>query len=213
MSRILIVEDHPVFSSGLKELINNEPDLEVCGESPDVYSAWEKVMDLKPDMVIVDIILKGPSGIELIRDINKRFKAMPVLVLSMHDESLYAERALSAGARGYIMKQEASESIVQAVRMVLAGEIYASKKLTHSILNSFVRQSAHPDESIKKLTNRELEVLSALAEGLNTKQIARKLNLSMKTIGTYRERIKEKLGLKNASELIRYAVKMFERTK
>ncbi len=214
-TRILIVEDHPVFIFGLKELINQEEDLEVCGEAADVTRGWEKILSLKPDMVIVDVTLKGPSGIELIREINKRFKTLPVLVLSMHEESLYAERALAAGARGYIRKQETSESIVKAVRTVLAGEIYASKRLTSSILNRFV---TNPDEShvdpadlIGKLSDRELEVLHCLAGGYNTRQIATRFNLSVKTIGTYRERIKEKLGLQDATDLIRFAVRWHER--
>lgn len=213
--RILIVEDHPVFIFGLKELINQEKDLEVCCEAADVAGGWEKVLRLKPDLVIVDVTLKGSSGIELIRDINKRFKNLPVLVLSMHDESLYAERALAAGARGYIRKQETSESIVKAVRTVLAGEIYASKRLTLSILNRFVTHPAgspvDPADLIEKLSDRELEVLRCLAEGYNTRKIATKFNLSIKTIGTYRERIKEKLGLQDATELIRFAVRWHER--
>lgn len=216
-TRILIVEDHPVFIFGLKELIHQEKDLEICGEAPDVTSGWEKILDLKPDMVIVDITLKGPSGIELIRDINKRFKTLPVLVLSMHDESLYAERALSAGARGYIMKQEASESIVKAVRTVLKGEIYASKSLMHNLLNRFIShpesRTEDPLSRIDKLTDRELEVLRGIAHGLNTREIADKFNLSVKTIGTYRERIKEKIGLKNAAELIRFAIRWIEQNR
>lgn len=216
-TRILIVEDHPVFIFGLKELIQQEQDLEICGDAPDVTTAWEKILALKPDMVIVDITLKGPSGIELIRDINKRFKMLPVLVLSMHSESLYAERALCAGARGYIMKQETSESIVKAVRTILSGNIYASKSLTDAILNRFITQpkakADNPEDRIDQLSDRELQVLQSIAEGLDTRQIAGKFNLSIKTIGTYKERIKEKLGLKNAAELIRFAVRWSEKNR
>ncbi len=209
-TRILVVEDHPVFIFGLRELINQENDLMICGEAADVNSAWEKIQSLKPDMVIVDISLKGRDGIELIRDINRHYKTLPTLVLSMHEESLYGERALSAGARGYIMKQEASDSIVKAIRCVLKGEIYASRQLTRTLLTRFVSQPDPTISPMDKLTDRELEVFRAIGKGFDTRQIAGKLNLSIKTIGTYRERIKEKLGLKNAAELIRTAVRWLD---
>ena len=210
-TRILVVEDHPVFIFGLKELIHQEPDLEVCGEAETVTEAWTKIEALAPDMVIVDISLKGRSGIELIQDLRRHRPELPVLVLSMHEESLFGERALTAGARGYIMKEEASDSIVQAVRCVLRGEIYASQTLMRAIVNRMANRSGPDASPVTKLTNRELEVFSAIGLGLTTKQIASKLNLSMKTIGTYRERIKEKLGLKNAAELMRFAVRWVER--
>lgn len=209
-TRIFVVEDHPVFIFGLKELINQESDLEICGQAEDISSAWDKIQKLNPDLVLVDISLKGRNGIELIRDIGKRYKSLPTLVLSMHEESLYAERALAAGARGYIMKQEASDSIVHAIRCVLDGEIYASPKLMRTILNRLATQPDPNISPVEALTDRELEVFNAIGHGATTKQIARKLSLSIKTIGTYRERIKEKLGLKNASELIRSAVRWIE---
>lgn len=206
-TKLLIVEDHPIFRLGMRELINQEKDLHVCGDAEDITEAWDKIEKLQPDMVIVDISLKGRSGIELIKSITKHYKDMPVLVLSMHDESLYAERAFQAGAKGYIMKQSASESIIKAIRWVLSGKIYASEKFMESILNKFTGHPQSFDKSpVDILANRELEVLQLIGEGLTTKQIAEKLNLSMKTISTYRERIKEKLNLKNASELMRYAV-------
>ncbi len=205
--RIMIVEDHPIFRLGLSELINQEEDLFVCGEAEDVIKAWNDINTLKPDMVIVDISLKGRSGIDLIKDISKNFKTLPVLVLSMHDESIYAERALVAGAKGYIMKQEASESIIKAIRCVLDGKIYASESVTGNILNTFVSQPHMKDKpAVDRLTDRELEVFQYIGHGLTTKEIAERLNLSKKTIGTYRERIKEKLNLKNFAELIRFAV-------
>ena len=205
--RIMIVEDHPIFRLGLSELINQEDDLFVCGEAEDIIKAGNDIKTLKPDMVIVDISLKGRSGIELVKDINKNFKSMPVLVLSMHDESIYAERALVAGAKGYIMKQEASESIIKAIRCVLGGKIYASESIMGNILNKFVGQPNMKDKpAVERLTDRELEVFQFAGQGLTTKEIADRLNLSKKTIGTYRERIKEKLGLKNSAELIRFAV-------
>lgn len=208
--RILLVEDHPVFIVGLKELIDQEADLQVCGEASDVNEAWKQIERLRPDMVIVDITLKGRNGIELVRDLNTHEKSLPVLVLSMHEESLYAERALAAGARGYIMKQETSTSIVQAIRCVLGGEIYVGKNLMRTILSRFANQPDPSITPIEKLTDRELEVLEAIGKGLTTKQIAARLNLSTKTIGTYRERIKEKLGLQNAFELIHQAVRLIE---
>jgi DNA-binding NarL/FixJ family response regulator len=212
-TRILLVEDHPIFIVGLKELINQETDLEVCGEAADITEAWRQFQALGPDMVIVDISLKGRNGIELVRDINKENASLPVLVLSMHEESLYAERALAAGARGYIMKHETSSSIVQAIRCVLGGEIYASPNLMRTILGRIANQPNPNISPMEKLTDRELEVLEAIGEGLTTRQIAAKLTLSSKTIGTYRERIKEKLGLQNAFELIHQAVRWIEQKK
>ena len=209
-TRILIVEDHPVFIFGLKELLHQENDLEVCGQAESVGEAWEKIGALKPDLVIVDITLKGRNGIELIRDMKKHYKHLPVLVLSMHAESLFAERALAAGARGYIVKEEASDGIVAAIRCVLNGEIYASPNLMKTILNRIVTQSETDKSPLKTLTDRELEVFYAIGIGMSTRQIASKLRLSVKTIGTYRERIKEKLGLANASALMRYAVRWVE---
>jgi DNA-binding NarL/FixJ family response regulator len=209
-TRILLVEDHPVFIVGLKELINQEADLKVCGEASDVPSAWRQIQASRPDMVIVDITLKEGNGIDLVRDINKQDPSLPVLVLSMHEESLYAERALAAGARGYIMKQETSTSIIQAIRCVLGGEIYAGKNLMRAILGRFANRPETPLSPIEKLTDREMEVLEAIGQGLTTKQIAGKLHLSIKTIGTYRERIKEKLGLQNAFELVHQAVRWIE---
>ena len=209
-TRILIVEDHPVFIFGLKELLHQEKDLVVVGQAESVGEAWEKIGSLDPDLVIVDITLKGRNGIELIRDLKKHYKHLPVLVLSMHAESLFAERALAAGARGYIVKEEASDGIVAAVRCVLNGEIYASPKLMKTILNRIVSQSETEKSPLKSLTDRELEVFYAIGIGMSTRQIASKLRLSVKTIGTYRERIKEKLGLENASALMRYAVRWVE---
>ncbi len=213
LTGILLVEDHPIFAAGLRELINQEHDLTVCGEASDITEAWRQILALKPDMVIVDITLKGRNGIELIRDINKENPGLPVLVLSMHEESLYGERALAAGARGYIMKQETSSSIVQAIRCILGGEIYASEKLMRIILGRIANQPNPNISPLDRLTDREMEVLEAIGRGLTTRQIAAKLNLSTKTIGTYRERIKEKLGLQNAFELIHQAVRWVEQKK
>ncbi len=208
---ILIVDDHPIFRHGLTQLINQENDLMVCGEAEDYHSAYKAVEDLHPDMVIVDITLKNMSGIDLIREIQKTDKGLPMLVISMHDESLYAERSLRAGARGYIMKQEASENVVHAIREVLDGKIYASKTVTDNLLTRFIDGAQDRlDSPIRALTNREIEVFQLIGDGLRISEIAARMNLSVKTIGTYRERIKEKLKLDNAPKLMRYAMNWVE---
>jgi DNA-binding NarL/FixJ family response regulator len=208
---VFIVEDHPIFRLGLRELINQEDDLFVCGESDDVGKALKEIQRLRPDLAIVDISLKGRSGIDLVKDLGADCKDLPVLVLSMYDETLYAERALQAGAKGYIMKQETSESIVKAVRSVLGGKMYLSENVMGDILGRFVGKPATAEKTpIARLTDRELEVFRLIGQGLTTNQIAKQLSLSGKTIGTYRERIKEKLNLKNAAELTRHAVRWLE---
>lgn len=205
--RIMIVEDHPVFRMGLRELINQEDDLVVCGEADDAGKAFDEIPRLKPDMVIVDISLKGRNGIDLVREVKRHYKDLPMLVLSMHDESRFAERSLAAGARGYIMKRETSSSIVEAVRCVLNGKIYLSEKIKSELVDRLVTGAQPFAESpAQRLTDRELEVFQLLGRGLSTNEIAQKLNLSVKTIGTYRERIKEKLNLRHAGELIRHAM-------
>jgi len=212
--RILIVDDHPVFRHGLAQLINQENDLFVCGEAEDYQSALKAVNDLKPDMIIVDITLKDTSGIDLIKEIHKIRRDLAMLVISMHDESLYAERALRAGARGYIMKQEASESVVRAIREVRQGSIYTSKKMTDQIFSRFIEGNKKLAESpLHSLTDREIEVFQLIGEGLSISEIGTRLHLSVKTIGTYRERIKEKLNLKTSTELLRYAINWVENEK
>ncbi len=206
-NRILIVDDHPIFCLGMSELINKEKDLVVCGSEESAAGALKAIDRLKPDLVIVDISLKESDGIDLVKEINNRFAGMPVLVLSMFDESLYAERALLAGARGYIMKQEATFLVVQALRKVLKGEIYASANVKEKAFQRFVAQPDPLKKSpIDVLTDRELEVFRLIGEGLSTREIADRLHLSVKTIGTYRENIKEKLGLKHYTQLIKMAV-------
>jgi DNA-binding NarL/FixJ family response regulator len=206
-TRILIVDDHPIFCLGMSELINQESDLVVCGSADTVGKAWIAIRSLKPDLVIVDISLKNSNGIDLVREIHSEHRNLPVLVLSMHDESLYAERALLSGARGYIMKQEATKSVVHAIRQVMSGKIYASEEIKEKML---MRQIATQDiknaSPLDKLTIRELEVFRLIGLGLSTKEIAERLNISIKTVGTYRERIKEKLELKHATELVKFAV-------
>jgi len=210
-TRIMIVDDHPVFRLGLRELINQEKDLLVCGEAEDAAKAWDEIQRLEPDMVIVDISLKGRDGISLAKDIAKYYSDMPVLVLSMHDESRFAERALLAGAKGYIMKQETITSIVRAIRCILSGKIYLSDKLKDAVLTRFASGSGAVEKSpVDSLSDRELEVYRLIGLGFGTNEIAQKLSLSMKTIGSYRERIKEKLGLKSGNELVRNAIHWVE---
>ncbi len=209
--RIFIVDDHPIFRQGLAQLINQESDLCVCGEADDYQGALRAVAELNPDMVIVDITLKDMSGIDLIKEVRKLNRGIIMLVISMHDESLYAERALRAGARGYVMKQEASESIVQAIRQVRIGGIYVSPRMTEQMLSRFVEGPLDAVESpLKALTDQEMEVFHLIGEGLGISEIGLRLHLSVKTIGTYRERIKEKLNLRNSTELLRHAFNWVE---
>jgi DNA-binding NarL/FixJ family response regulator len=206
-SKILIVDDHPIFCLGMSELINEERDLIVCGSADTVGKAWAAIRGLNPDLVIVDISLKNSNGIDLVKEIHNERSDLPVLVLSMHDESLYAERALLSGARGYIMKQEATKSVVRAIRTVLSGKIYASEEIKEKMLMRKIAPRDINDPSpLDKLTTRELEVFRLLGAGLSTKEISDRLNIAMKTVGTYRERIKEKLELKHATELVKFAV-------
>lgn len=210
-TRILIVEDHEIFRLGIRELINHEPDLCVCGEADDVATARRLMSETCPDMAIIDITLKNSNGIDLIREMSDSGKDVLVLVLSMHDELLYAERSLQAGARGYIMKQETSRSIVKAIRHILGGGIYVSPNIMENIL-SRVRAGQDPLEKspLQSLSEREFTVLRMIGQGKATGDIAETMCLSVRTISTYRERIKEKLGLKNAAELVRYAVRWVE---
>jgi len=206
-TRILIVDDHPIVRQGLAELINQEDDLEVCGQAADAREAMKAVKDLKPDMLIVDIALKETSGIELIKDVKAQYPHLPALALSMHDESVYGERVLRAGARGYIMKQEATEEVVAAIRKVMSGQIYASERITEKIVRKLVKGTPEAGTSpVDRLSDRELEVFLLIGRGYATRKIAEKLYLSIKTIETYRAHIKEKLGLADASELLQYAI-------
>ena len=209
---VLIVEDHEIFRLGIRELINHEPDLAVCGEADDVESARTLIRKLRPDLVIIDITLKKSNGMDLIKEISAHYKSMKTLVLSMHDELLYAERSLQAGAQGYIMKQETSRSIVKAIRHILAGNIYVSQEIMDNLLERVrTGQDSLEKPPVDNLSDRQLEVLGMIGQGKSTGDIAANMNLSVSTISTYRERIKEKLNLKNAAELVRYAVHWVER--
>ncbi|THB81748.1 MAG: DNA-binding response regulator [Desulfobacteraceae bacterium] len=205
--KIIIVEDHPIFRMGIEELINREPDMAVCGDAEDVDTARDVIAHHQPDLVIVDLTLKNSNGIELIKEMVQEEKHLSFLVLSMHDESLHAERCILAGAKGYIMKQEASESVVTAVRQIISGNIYVSPAIMSNILNKFRNQPETLHESpLKRLTDREIQIFQLIGKGLSPSEMSGQLNISVKTIGTYRERIKEKLCFKHGSELVRTAV-------
>lgn len=206
-ARILIVEDHPIFRMGLRELINQQTDLEVCGETEDVAGARKAAISLEPDLIIVDLSLKESSGMELIKEICSVKRPIPVLVLSMHDETVHAQRCLLAGARGYIMKQEASVSVVKAIRHILAGHCFVSENIMTRVLSSLQSDCGLLRKSpVDALTDRELQVFQLIGKGCGSGEIAEQLKLSVKTVGTYRERIKEKLGLRHGGELVRFAV-------
>lgn len=201
----MIVDDHPLFRHGLSDLINAEKDLETCGEADSAPTALGAIRRLKPDLVIVDISLKGTDGIELIKSIKTENPSLYALVVSMHDEAVYATRALRAGARGYVMKQEALDCVMTALRLVLRGDIYVSEAMSRRMLGQFVEGSIGSSVT-DRLTDRELEVLRFIGEGRAMKEIGRELNLSSKTVETHRSHIKEKLGFKSARELVRFAV-------
>lgn len=205
-TRVLLVDDHPLLRQGLTQMINLEADLTVCGEAEDSPHAFSAVCELTPDAVLVDISLKGGNGIELIKNLKARFPDLPMLVLSMHDESLYAERALRAGARGYIMKEEAPEKVIGAIRKIVAGDIFLSDKMQAKMLQQLASGRAKVVSSpIEYLTDRELEVFRLIGEGRSTRQIAAELHLSVRTVEAYREYIKSKLKLKNSTELVQHA--------
>ncbi len=209
--RVFSLDDHPMMRQGLCQLIEAEPDLSVCGEAETAGNAFEAIAALKPDLVLADISLPDKNGLELIKDIQSVAPCLPVLVISMHDESLYAERVLRAGGRGYIMKQEGGKKLMQAIRQVLSGQIYVSEKMSAKILEIFSGRQAEAESApVGKLTDREFEVFQLIGQGKSTKEIAAGLHLSAKTVEVHRINIKHKLNLKSAPELIRYAVRWIE---
>lgn len=207
-TRILLVDDHPMIRERLVELILREADLEVCGEAEDRHEALDLVATIYPHLAIVDLTLKSSLGIELIKDLQARYPEVKVLVVSMQDEMIYAERSIHAGARGYITKQQASRHVMKAIRQVLAGGIYLSEAMTHQVLERSMRKSPprQPLEIVSKLADRELQVFELVGKGLSTRQIADILILDTKTIETYRSRIKDKLGFKDGPELLQRAI-------
>jgi DNA-binding NarL/FixJ family response regulator len=206
--RVVIVDDHPLFRDRLTQLINHELDMEVCGESETAEQAIQLIRRVTPDLAIVDITLKGSSGLELIKGIRALSIGIPVLVLSMHEESLYAERALRAGATGYITKNQGAEEVLAAIRRVLTGEIYLSNKMTSIVLrNLTIAGTKIMPRPVDRLADRELEVLELIGRGNTTRQIADKLQLGAATVDTYRARIKEKMNFRNAAELQHFAIR------
>lgn len=211
---ILLVDDHAVVRFGIAQLINRQPDMTICGEEEDASKALNAITTLKPDLVIADISLKDSSGLELMRNIQAQYPGLPVLVVSVHDESIYAEMAFRAGAAGYLMKEEALEKILTAVRKVLSGAVYVSEALQDKMIQQQVRGQPTGNVSpVKTLSDRELEVLQLIGQWKGTRQIAAELHLSIKTIEYYREQIKKKLSLKNAAELTQFATSWVGRGK
>jgi DNA-binding NarL/FixJ family response regulator len=207
-TRVFIVDDHPIVRDGLVTLINQQQDLVVCGGAEDAKEALNALSHAKPDVVIVDITLKDSDGIELTRDIKARYPRLPVVVLSIHDESVYAERALRAGAQAYLMKEVVSDNIIKAIRAVLTGEVYVSDRIARKVLRKAFGQKTTTTGAITDtLSNREFQVFRLIGHGCKASQIAHRMHLSTKTVETYRSRIKEKLNLANASDLLQYAIK------
>jgi DNA-binding NarL/FixJ family response regulator len=213
-TKILIVDDHPMMREGLAQLIGQQPDMEVCGQAGDAHDGLKQVKLLKPNLVLVDLTLPGRDGLELIKDIQALEAGVMVLVLSMHDESLYAERVLRAGGRGYVMKQEGGKRIMEAIRQVSAGHIFVSEKMSAKILEIFSgRRPEAAASPVETLTDREFQIFQCIGRGRETKEMARELHVSPKTIEVHRAHIKTKLKIKSMGELIRYAVRWVDSEK
>jgi DNA-binding NarL/FixJ family response regulator len=210
-TRILIVDDHPIVRLGIRQMLAAESDLEICGEAESAEVAREVIRTAHPDLAIVDLSLAAGTGLDLIRFLRESLPTLPVLVLSMHDEALFAERVLRAGARGYIMKREAIIGLVGAIRQVLAGRIYVSEGTAQAVLERLGHEPTAPDNPLAGLTDRELEVFDLIGRGQSTGAIAEQLGVSIKTVETYRSNIKTKLNLKDATDLIRFAATWTER--
>jgi DNA-binding NarL/FixJ family response regulator len=204
--KVFLIDDHPIVRQGLALFIDREPDLVVCGQADGAKSALQAIRESMPDFVVLDISLDGPDGLELLKTLRATYLNLPVLILSMHDESAYAERALRAGANGYIMKQEATEKVLTAIRQILRGEVYVSDRLTKRMLQQFVHGSGLPRDPLAILSDRELEVYRLIGAGHGTRQIADELHVSAKTVESYQAHIKEKLSLRNARELVQHAI-------
>src|SRR4026209_120502 len=205
--RIVIVDDHPLFRKGLQELIHSDASFAVCGEASNASEAMEIIRKLNPDLAIVDLSLPGANGIELIKNIRAEFSRLPVLVLSMHDESLYALRALRAGAEGYVMKHEAMANVIHAIHEVFNGRPYLSPAMAAQVITKFAhRESEDETDAVERLSDRELEILELIGKGKDVREIAKLLHLSPKTVETHRSHIKDKLDLKNSREVARSAL-------
>jgi DNA-binding NarL/FixJ family response regulator len=206
--RILILDDHPITRYGLTQLLSHEPDLLVCGEAESAAQALGAIKSACPDLVLADITMPGRSGLEFIKDMRAQHPRVAVLVMSMHDETIYAERVLRAGGRGYIMKNEGGEKLLEAIRQVLQGQVYVSKHMSAALLEVFTpHRSSAGEATPAALSDREFEVFQLIGQGLSTQQIGQRLNVSVKTVGTHRLHIKQKLNLRTGPELIRHAVR------
>ena len=207
-TRIYIVDDHPLVRQGLSQIINNEADMEICGEAEDAPQAMKGVGPANPDVIIVDISLRGNNGLELIKNLKAIHENIRILVFSMHDESIYAQRALRAGAKAFVMKKESPTKVVEAIRRIITGEIYVSPSVADQVLHQIVNgpNNASSTSPIDRLTDRELEVVQLIGRGLSSREVAESLNLSVKTIESHRAHVKEKLNLRNATELVQFSV-------
>jgi DNA-binding NarL/FixJ family response regulator len=209
--KIFIVDDHPIVCEGLEQLINQDEDLCVCGHAGDASTTMKAIGSLTPDLVIVDVSLDGKSGIELMSEIKLSFPKVHILALSMYVDSLTVDRALKAGAMGYVSKQDATTSIIKAIKQVFGGTMYLSNAMSEKLLDTLYGKKTHPDKMlVEKLSRREFEVFRLIGQGLNNHKIAETLHLSIKTVETHREHIKEKMNLKSANELLRYAFRWSE---
>lgn len=211
-TRIYIVDDHPLVRQGLTQIVANETDMEICGEAEDSPAAIRGVGEANPDAIIVDISLKGANGLELIKNLKAIHEDIPILVFSMHDETIYAQRALRAGAKAYVMKKESPSKVVDAIRKIIQGEIYVSPSVADQVLHQIVNGPGNVSTSpVDRLTDRELEVVQLIGRGLSSREIAESLHLSVKTIESHRAHVKEKLSLRNATELVQFSVQWVDR--
>jgi DNA-binding NarL/FixJ family response regulator len=209
--RLLLVDDHPMMRAGLAQLINTQSDLEVCCEAGNPSEAFEEINRCHPDLIVTDITMPGRSGVEFIKDVLAVHAGLPILVVSMHDEMIHGERALRAGARGYVMKESGGEKLLLAIRQVLSGKVYVSERMSSNLLDSLTgRRPRGSTSPIEKLSDREFEVFQLIGQGRSTRDIAKQLRLSPKTVDVHRGHIKEKLELQDATSLIRYAVRWVE---
>lgn len=212
--RVLLVDDHPMMRAGLAQLIGLQPDLAVCGEAANPAEALKLISTARPEIMLADLTMPGRSGLEFVKDVLALLPELPILVVSMHDEAVYAERALRAGARGYIMKEAGGEAVVAAIRQILGGQAYVSPAMSARILDNLSGKKPRGSTSpIEKLTDREFEVFQLIGQGRSTRDIAEQLHLSSKTVDVHRSHIKEKLDLKDATALIRHAVRWVETQK
>ena len=207
INRVVIVDDHPIVRRGIVQMVNEEPDFEVCGEAEDAHEALLVLERTDPNVVIVDITLKKSSGLELVKDIKNQYPSLPIMILSMHDEAVYAERAIRTGAMGYVMKQEKPKRILEGLRKILTGQIFVSDRISTMMWQTALGRRKRPKDSpIEILTDREVEVFQLIGQGMSTREIAEALNLSNKTIETHRSNIMKKLQVKVSTGLVKFAV-------